>query len=175
MTERDDMSDMRNKFELYFGGLNPSAILFKRGGSVFAEDIDKHDYVDGNIQHQWILWQKSWQAAKESSRKELDMHINNEVKLTAEIEALEKKLAERDDEADSLIGMQQIRIQELENAAATHQANIELLASGVDDFWLAEHGDLFDDNGAFIGSTEELTKREAAARQQGFEEGDRWI
>jgi len=63
------------------------------------------------------------------------------------------------------------KLEPLEKKLAVSQANVEFLATGVDDFWLSEHGHLFDDNGVFIGGTEELTKREASARKAGFEEG----
>ena len=37
--------------------------LFKRGGSVFAENVAKADYVDHGIQIQWEFWQEAWKAA----------------------------------------------------------------------------------------------------------------
>lgn len=35
-------------------------LVFKRGGSVFAEDVQETDYVDYSIQKQWVEWKKGW-------------------------------------------------------------------------------------------------------------------
>jgi hypothetical protein len=156
--EMTDKDNMREEFEAAV------ALLEYRIG---RDEVG--DYARADVRDMWALWQ---QSAKESSSKELEAAnlriakltdlgirlVEREQDLLVREEALEQKLAERDDEADSLIGMQQIRIQELENSAAIHQANIELLATGVDDFWLAEHGHLFDDNGIFIGDTDQATR-----------------
>ena len=41
-----------------------SRLLFKRGGSRFAENVPPSDYVDGVVQHDWLLWQEAWKAAQ---------------------------------------------------------------------------------------------------------------
>ena len=41
----------------------PSKILWKRGGSVFAEDIPEAKYVDQSVQRDWELWLEAWSAA----------------------------------------------------------------------------------------------------------------
>lgn len=40
-----------------------STILFKRGGTAFAEDVPESKYVDNDIQANWEFWQKAWNAA----------------------------------------------------------------------------------------------------------------
>lgn len=45
-------------------------LLFKRGGSVFAEDVPEGDYVDAGVQHEWLLWREAWQAACKAALEE---------------------------------------------------------------------------------------------------------
>lgn len=40
-----------------------SRLLFKRGGSIFAENIDAEEYVDSGVQAAWEQWQRAWSAA----------------------------------------------------------------------------------------------------------------
>jgi hypothetical protein len=40
-----------------------SKLMFKRGGTVFAEDIPETDYVDSGMQAAWVFWQEAWSAA----------------------------------------------------------------------------------------------------------------
>lgn len=40
-----------------------SKLMFKRGGSVFAEDVPPGDYVDAGAQAAWVFWQEAWQAS----------------------------------------------------------------------------------------------------------------
>jgi hypothetical protein len=44
-------------------GQYSSRLLWKRGGSVFAEDIAESDYVDAGVQRDWLLWLEAWRAA----------------------------------------------------------------------------------------------------------------
>lgn len=41
-----------------------SKLLFKRGGSVFAENVPESDYVNPSAQAAWVFWQEAWQAAE---------------------------------------------------------------------------------------------------------------
>lgn len=41
----------------------PSKILWKRGGSVFAEDVPGAEYVDQGVQRDWELWLEAWNTA----------------------------------------------------------------------------------------------------------------
>lgn len=43
-------------------------LLWKRGGSVFAENIPESDYVDVGVQRDWLLWRESWQASRRTER-----------------------------------------------------------------------------------------------------------
>lgn len=40
-----------------------SKLLFKRGGSVFAENVPEDKYVDSGAQAAWEFWQEAWAAA----------------------------------------------------------------------------------------------------------------
>lgn len=40
-----------------------SKLMFKRGGSVFAENVPPGDYVDPGMQASWVFWQEAWAAA----------------------------------------------------------------------------------------------------------------
>ena len=41
-----------------------SKLLFKRGGSVFYEDIPASQYVDCNVQAHWEIFRKLWKGAR---------------------------------------------------------------------------------------------------------------
>jgi hypothetical protein len=44
-----------------------SKLLFKRGGSVFAENVPDDKYVDSGVQAAWEFWQEAWAAALSQS------------------------------------------------------------------------------------------------------------
>ena len=134
-------------------------------------------------------------AAKQEDHKELEaahtenieqarllgMGAERELSLIAKLEVAKQRIKELEEnlghaemaaEAEAKYANELLAANKaLEKKLATSQANVEFLSTGVDDFWLAEHGHLFDDNGVFIGGTEELTKLLSSSRQQGFEEG----
>jgi hypothetical protein len=59
-----DDNDCREAFERHYGrALDPSRILWRRGGTTFAEHIDAEEYVDAGVQRKWSDWQAAWEAA----------------------------------------------------------------------------------------------------------------
>jgi hypothetical protein len=59
-----DDNDCREAFERHYGRAHdPSRILWRRGGTTFAEHIDAEDYADAGVQRKWNDWQAAWEAA----------------------------------------------------------------------------------------------------------------
>jgi hypothetical protein len=58
--------DMRAAFEAQ--DKHRSKIMWKRGGTVFAEGIPPENYVDPGVQAEWESWQRAWQAARSAPR-----------------------------------------------------------------------------------------------------------
>ena len=57
------MSDkIRAEFEAR--GQYSKRLLWKRGGSAFAEDTPESDYVDPSVQRDWLLWNEAWNASR---------------------------------------------------------------------------------------------------------------
>jgi hypothetical protein len=52
---------MREAFESQ--GEYAPYLIWKRGGSVFAEHIGTFDYSDSGVQRAWEMWQRAWNAA----------------------------------------------------------------------------------------------------------------
>ena len=47
---------------------NKKRILFKRGGTVFAESVPEANYVDGSVQHAWVEFQRVYKLGFESTQ-----------------------------------------------------------------------------------------------------------
>jgi hypothetical protein len=41
---------------------NRSRLAFKRGGTVFAENVPEAEYFDQGVQASWVFWQEAYRA-----------------------------------------------------------------------------------------------------------------